>query len=330
MPHNLAADPNSGETMMFYAGQMPWHRLGTKLDRPVTSAKAMQAAHLDWQVIKTPLSLETAKSSVRLEGHFAIMREDYYQSGRSDYFGIVTKDYQPLQNQEAFAFFDDIVGQKAAIYHTAGALGKGERVWILAKLPDDIQVIGDDICEKYLLLSNSHDGKSSVQVKFTPIRVVCQITLTLALQQGPTINIKHTRNLHERLLQAQNLLGIVKTGYATIAEQFQAMTRIRLNDEQAIDYYRIIFPDPQNPKHIEALEEAHRHRHETLVLFHEGYGNQAPPTAGTLWAAYNGLTQYIDHRNSLIGDSRRLHSIWFGQGASIKARAYQAALDIVR
>jgi Domain of unknown function (DUF932) len=99
------------------------------------------------------------------------------------------------------------------VYHTAGALGNGERVWILAKLPDDIRVIGDDIANKYLLLSNRHDGYSAVQIKFTPIRVACQNTLTMALSQGPTLRVPHTKDVHQRLRIAANMLNTIKVRY---------------------------------------------------------------------------------------------------------------------
>ena len=139
-------------------------------------------------MVKQPLYVKTGQNYRKAEDKYMMMRADQLEKGPE--FGIVSSDYTPLQNLEAFNFFDDIVGQGAAIFHTAGALGKGERVWILAKLPDSIRIIGDDVCDKYLLLSNSHDGRSSVQMKFTPIfAVVCQNTLTMALNQGRTVRI---------------------------------------------------------------------------------------------------------------------------------------------
>ena len=94
---------------------------------------------------------------------------------------MVSRRYTPLQNEEAFQFFDPIIGSEAASFETAGALGDGERIWTLAKMPDSMEVAEGDLCGKYLLLSNTHSGQGSVTIKFTAIRVVCQNTLMFAL-----------------------------------------------------------------------------------------------------------------------------------------------------
>ena len=192
MAHNLLIQ--NGQASMFYLSEVPWHGLGVKLDRPATAKEAIEAAQLDWPVIKLPLF--AGSKHIVVPDKFAVVRKTRNLVQKTDpVLGIVGKDYTPLQNCDAFRFFDPMVGQNAAIYHTAGALGQGERVWILAKLPGHIRVAKDDITEKYLLLSNSHDGKSSVQIKFTPVRVVCQNTLTIALNDGAAYRVKADRKI---------------------------------------------------------------------------------------------------------------------------------------
>ena len=179
MSHNLNVTNN--KTSMMYIGESPWHKLGTKLDKPATAFEAIQAAQLDFMVVKFPI--KTVRHELPVENHFATVRTDTLQT-----LGVVGSRYEPIQNKDAFDAFDTLVGEGEAIYHTAGALGKGERIWLLAKLPDYIRVNLNDIVEKYLLLVNSHDGSGSVKVKLTPIRVVCENTLSMALQGDGTGN----------------------------------------------------------------------------------------------------------------------------------------------
>ena len=150
---------NSGHASMMYVGKEPWHGLGTKLSKPATSAEAIKAAHLDWDVTLKPVAAVDGYREYPIKNRFAIVPCDGWGTTDCPVFGLVGRGYTPLQNREAFAFFDPIAGKDAAIYHTAGALGRGERIWILAKLPGHICVAGDDITEKFLLLSNSHEGK---------------------------------------------------------------------------------------------------------------------------------------------------------------------------
>src|ERR1041384_6998698 len=157
-----------GTAALMYVGQDPWHGLGTKLNKPATAAEAIRAAKLDWRVKKVPLYAWGDGIAYPIDGSFTVVPENRWGQEKCPTFGIVGNNYTPLQNHECFEFFDPIVDEGEAIYHTAGALDDGRRVWLLAKLPDDIRVVGKDIAQKYLLLCNSHDGSGSVQIKFTP------------------------------------------------------------------------------------------------------------------------------------------------------------------
>jgi len=287
MPANICE--REGEASIFVVKEPAWHRLGKVLDNPATAAEAIQAASLDWEVIKQPL-FAGEKEHLEVRDRFAVVRSDDWAKGKATALGIVGSEYTPLQNRDAFKFFDPIVGEGAAIYHTAGALGEGERVWILVKLPGEMRVVGDDITNKFLLLSNSHDGNSAVQIKFTPIRVVCENTLTMALSQGPTLRIAHTKDLHQRLAQATTLLQLINSRFSELESRFKAMARVPMDGNRLSAYLHKVFPNPR-PQHDEvrfnrAMELARRDRERAEYFFLHGRGNELKHVARTLWAAY--------------------------------------------
>ena len=315
----------NGQASMFYINEVPWHGLGTRLDQPATAQEAIQAAHLDWKVVKLPLFAGSKR--IPVPDRFAVVRRTGDLIQRTDpVLGVVSNEYTPLQNPQAFQFFDPIVGQDAAVYHTAGALGNGERVWILAKLPGHIRVAGDDITEKYLLLSNSHDGKSSVTIKFTPVRVVCQNTLTLALNDGSAWRVPHHADIHQKLKQAHQMMGLINDRFADLEQSFQAMSRVQLDTNRLSEYLAAVYPDSTEPDKQLLVQ---RDRNWSEFFFDQGKGNRLAGVAGTLWAGFNGVTEWIDHRKTRQNANQRLNSAWFGESARIKSRAFTVALNKV-
>ena len=321
MAHNLLIQ--NGQASMFYINEVPWHGLGVKLNQPATAQEAITAANLDWPVIKLPLTAGSKR--IPVPDKFAVVRKTSNIVSKSDpVLGVVGKDYTPLQNKDAFRFFDPIVGQNAAVYHTAGALGLGERVWILAKLPGHIRVAKDDISEKYLLLSNSHDGKSSVQIKFTPVRVVCQNTLTIALNEGSVYRVVHHADVRSKLESAHQMLGLINSRFDEMEETFQAMSRVKMDSNRLSEYLATVYPEV---KETEKMEVIKRDRSWSEYFFDQGRGNREPGVAGSLWAAFNGCTEWVDHRKSRQNENQRLVSSWFGGSYQTKARAYSVAVD---
>jgi phage/plasmid-like protein (TIGR03299 family) len=323
MAHELATTNN--RPAMMYTGEVPWHRLGTRLDEPATAGEAIEAAGLDFEVELTRL---VTVDDIPVPDKLAVVREDSHEI-----LGVVGSSYRPVQNRECFGFLDAVVTDGSLRYHTAGALGKGERIWMLAKLPDDIRVKNsDDITEKYLLLSNSHDGSSSLRVYFTPIRVVCANTLAIAAKngRGQGVSIVHKGNLTSKVRQAQEVLGLAKMFYDDAEEQINRLAWHYPSLRQLEEYFRQVYPDSPDGESTRTKNV----RQEMLRLFEEGIGHDMPDIRHTTWTALNAVTEYVDHYRSTRGKtsteraSNRLDSAWFGSGARIKERAWNLALKM--
>jgi len=320
---------------MFYYGEAPWHGLGRKLDNPATAEEAIVAAGLDWEVELRELCFLSRSrfpfQPIGISIHKAVTRID----PQGDIFlGIVGSRYRPIQNREAFSFFDSVVGRGQAIYHTAGSLGKGERIWILAKLPGEVRILKtDDTVEKFLLLSNSHDGSSTLRIFFTPIRVVCENTLMAAFSGAKSegISIMHTKNYEKKVAEAQRVLGLGIRYYDDFQNVANELGKKMINQRTLDEYLKTLIPDnPQAKSNIRTKNI----RNSIAYLFEAGRGMDMPGIRGTAWMAVNAVTEYVDYFRKVRGEkavatSNRLNSVWFGSGAELKRKAWEEAVKLL-
>jgi phage/plasmid-like protein (TIGR03299 family) len=323
MPHDIAT--TNGKPSLAYFGEVPWHGLGTKLDDPATAQEAIEAAGLDYQA--------ELKSLWTVDGEPVTCRQAVVRSDNGQVLGVVGKSYQPIQNRQCFGFLDAVVADGRLRYHTAGALGQGERIWMLAKVPGEIRVKdSDDVTEKYLLLSNSHDGSSALRVYFTAIRVVCANTLGLAERRGrgQGVSIAHKGDLAAKVSAAQEILGFAKRFYDDLEGRINQLASFHPTRKQVADYFAELYPDREGSR----TGRAQNIRATLNRLFEEGRGQDIPDVRYSAWAAFNAVTEFVDHHRSSRGDtpvdraSRRLQSAWFGSGARIKDRAWNRVVEL--
>ena len=303
----------------FTVGQGAWHGLATVLDNPPSTAQAIEEAGLNWMVKEQPLYTDLGKGLSPIPTHKSLVRSTDHQL-----LGIVSQQYQPLQNHDAFSWFDFLLHDGNISLETAGSLKQGKRVWILAKIKNSAtDIIKDDAVEPYLLLSNSHDGSSAIWIKFTPIRVVCQNTLSWALSKRQSdlnasraFRIRHQGDIQGKLNQARLALDFARQRFAIATEEYKAMAGVNLN-QQDLDLYLSLVLDTDTPQSSRAYSQL-------IANFEQGCGNKGQ----TLWDAYNGVTEWLDHQRG-NSDSKRLESTWFGNSAKTRSLAHQSALEFV-
>jgi phage/plasmid-like protein (TIGR03299 family) len=320
--------PATVQTMAYYRN-VPWHGLGTRVPKDVTAENMIRAAGIDWKV-----ELRPARGAQQINRKGEYSRYEVIRVPRSStkeaevLLGVVSRRYRPLQNLDAFEFFDPIVAEKKAYFETAGVIGGGERVWVMAKMPEAMQIVPGDECLKYLLLSNSHTGEGSVTVKFTSVRVVCQNTLLMAMEDGQkAYRVRHSKKMQFRLEELSDFLAITQEVFLKAEECFRRLAKIQIIEDRLERYFEAVYPRTIAQK--EKREDPPRWGF-LRRIFEEEAGLQIPGVRGTLWGAYNAVTRFEDYKQPQQEEvqDQRLERTWFGWGADIKVKALSKAKEL--
>jgi len=232
--------PAAVETM-FYVRVAPWHGLGICVEEALSSEEALKESGLDWNVIQRPIMTSTYDP---IQGYKANIRDS-----DNRILGVVTDRYKVVQNHEAFAFTDALLGEGVR-YETAGSLHEGKKVWMLAKLPDKYIIEGEQI-EPYLVFSNTHDGSGSIKVCMTPIRVVCQNTLNLAINSAKRMwTTIHVGNLARKMDEAHCTLSLAHDYMGKLGAEFHRLNKIKMSDAKVTEYIEMLLPMDEQPTEI--------------------------------------------------------------------------------
>jgi len=327
MAHNINFNEQTGQHSFFSVKEKAWHGLGQIVEGYPTSKEALQLAGLDFNVVKMP-------NVHRLTDGTEIVSDNSFFTYRPDTGAILGdklgSDYNIVQNVDAFSFFDAIVGGDGMQYETAGALGNGEKIFITAKLPGYIRVGNDDLIEKYLFLTTSHDGSGSITAAFTPIRIVCQNTLNAALRNSSnTIKIRHTASAEDRLKEAHKVMGISNKLANELDGIFNHWSKVRITDKEVmLLIQQAMCPGKEVLKSLKNGEETStvfKNICENAFIYAmNSPSQQTETTKGTLFGAYNAITGYFQNVKEYKDDEAKVKSVLFG---TVLLRT-QAAFDL--
>ena len=302
---------------MAYAGEVPWHGLGKRVLPDLTPAQMMEEAGVNWTVSKVPAYANVNGVQV------PVNRSALVRDSDGTVLDVVGDDWYPTQNSEAFEFFHDFVAAGDMEMHTAGSLRDGRIVWALAKVKDSFILGGKDQVDSYLLFSNPQMYGKSIDVRFTPIRVVCNNTLTLSLKAKTDnmVRVSHRTAFEPDVVK--ETLGLAHNKMNQYKEMSQFLTSKRYNGESIVEYFKSVFPLAAQ-KEGKARKDVSKGASIALDILETQPGADFAP--GSWWNAYNAVTYYTDHLQGRTADAR-ISSAWFGPNRTLKADALEKAVE---
>lgn len=306
---------------MAYAGEVPWHGLGVKVSNDLTPRQMMEKAGLDWEVQKVPTFARLGDTEISTGTEALIRTSD------NSVLTQVGSGWNPVQNSEAFDFFSEYCLAGDMEMHTAGSLKNGQIVWALAKIKESFDILGGDQVDSYLLFSNPHQYGKSIDVRFTPIRVVCNNTLSLSLGQQVANSCKVNHRSEFNADRVKEALGIAHEKFVKYREVAELLSKKFYTADSLIQYYNEVFPRTyvgKNVKSVQKVEDLATNAKKAHEVLHTQPG--AEFGEGTWWQALNSVTYMTDH---LVGRSAdtRMTSAWFGANQTRKEKAVNKAVE---
>ena len=315
MAHNV--EMIDGVAQMAYAGEVPWHGLGTAVSNDLTPQQIQEKAGLDWTVDKEVM---VTGSGATVEGKKALVR-----SSDKKVLDVVGDNWNPVQNEEAFNFFSEYVLAGDMEMHTAGSLKGGKNVFALAKVKESFTILGEDQVDSYLLFSNPHEYGKAIDVRFTPVRVVCNNTLTFSLnmQSKNAVKMNHRSVFNPDMVKEQ--MGIAHEKFAQYKDMAEFLSTKRFSVESLMNYYSEVFPYTHRSSEAPtAMEDLSKNARDAYAVLETQPGAQFGE--GTWWQALNSVTYLTDHQMGRNAETR-MQSAWFGQNQARKLIAVNKAVE---
>ena len=275
------------ETMFFTGREKPWHGLGTMVEDAPCSREALIAAGLDWDVVQKPVFTQ---DGVRIKGYYANVR-----GCDGSVLGVVTSRYRVVQNRDAFAFTDGLLGEGVR-YETAGSLMCGRKTWILAKLPEKYIIQGEQVMP-YLVFSNTHDGSGAIKIAMTPVRVVCNNTLNLALDRADRIwSVHHTGDIAAKLEDTKETICRAEGYMSALGKEFDILSKKKVTDAAVKEYISLLLPVPGNASQT-AEKNVLKQRNDIMLRYK--YAPDLKDMPGSGYRFINAVSDFATHSKPL-------------------------------
>jgi phage/plasmid-like protein (TIGR03299 family) len=308
---------------MAYKGATPWHGLGNTVAPGASIETWLEQSGLTWSVHKAPVQYQNGIMHT-MEDRFALYRND---TGHA--FDIVSDRYKVVQPTEIVEFFRNIATDYGFEIETVGALGHGEKVWALAKTPNNFTLRGGDTVNDYLLLSTSYDRSMPTQAFFTSVRVVCNNTLQQSLNgtKQAAVTVSHRSKFDSHKVQDE--LGVHNTAWHEFGDIAKALSERKVSRNETVD---VLFDLLKEEKELDANDWSTRKKNianDIMASVRNSPGAGLASADGTAWGLLNGITHYTDHKAGSHNASNRLNSAWFGSNATLKAKAFGLVRSLV-
>jgi phage/plasmid-like protein (TIGR03299 family) len=314
---------------MAYVGQTPWHGLGNQLPKQQPIEIWQREAGMDWQILESPVYFKADSIGHLGSIHSYPEQKVLYRSDTKSPLSVVSKRYHTVQPREVLEFYRDLTEVSGYELETAGVLKGGRKFWALARTGQSTALKGNDQVNGYLLLATSCDGTLATTATPTTVRVVCNNTLTIALD-GTTRAIKVPHNTRFDPNAVKKQLGIAVSQWDDFMYRMRALAERKVQWHEALGYFMNVLCETTPTTVLPEVLPNERALRKVQSLYEgRGRGSTLESANGTAWGLLNAVTEFVDHERRARSTEYRLDSAWFGQGAQIKQRALDAALQLV-